>query len=293
MNISHVLRGDEWIQSTPKHIMLYRGFGWPMPRFAHLPLIINIDGTKLSKRQDDIHVEHLKEIGYTPEGILSYITTIGGGFDRDTTTMILPELVKYFDIARVKRYHSRLDSLQQGSVNRAHLARMMKTRHMELVSTLRGLLKQQYGQRLGSDAQQHAVLSDDFLSRVLLWSITEDRINTVYDLLQPSFAFLWWEAPAKQSLEWLKSQHQHVFHVLTKCSSHLKNVRAFEKTELQSVLRELAVASGMTMGAYMHLIRAVLSGLKEGPPVAEMMSVMGRDNTLMRIEKTMQLLQCK
>ncbi|KAK7484429.1 hypothetical protein BaRGS_00024314 [Batillaria attramentaria] len=284
MGISHVLRGDEWIHSTPKHLLLYKAFGWSAPRFAHLPLIVNQDGTKLSKRQGDIHIEHFRDQGYLPEAVVSYVTTIGGGFKCNTASLTLDQLVQHFDIERVKSYHSRLDPLFLEEANRAHLMRLMKTRHAELVASLRSLF--------GSADQQQEILTDKYLSRVLHWSLTEDRISKLTDLVQPKFAFLW-ETPQRDQIQMLRSTHTSLTELLTDCTKKLQNVGDFEKDGLAPVLREHAKASGLKTSVYMHLMREVLSGLKEGPPVAEMMSVMGKDNTLRRIHHTIHLLQSR
>lgn len=80
MGISHVLRGTEWLVSTPKHLLLYKAFGWGPPHFAHLPLLLNKDGSKLSKRQGDIFVARFAQEGYLPEALLDTITNCGSGF---------------------------------------------------------------------------------------------------------------------------------------------------------------------------------------------------------------------
>jgi glutamyl-tRNA synthetase len=80
MSISHVLRGSEWLVSTSKHLLLYQALGWQPPRFAHLPLLLNRDGSKLSKRQGDIFLEHFAATGFLPEALLDIITNCGSGF---------------------------------------------------------------------------------------------------------------------------------------------------------------------------------------------------------------------
>lgn len=80
MGISHVLRGSEWLVSTSKHLMLYQALGWPPPRFAHLPLLLNRDGSKLSKRQGDIFLESFAAAGFLPDALLDIITNCGSGF---------------------------------------------------------------------------------------------------------------------------------------------------------------------------------------------------------------------
>lgn len=80
MGISHVLRGSEWLVSTSKHLLLYRALGWPPPHFAHLPLLLNRDGSKLSKRQGDIFLESFAAAGFLPDALLDIITNCGSGF---------------------------------------------------------------------------------------------------------------------------------------------------------------------------------------------------------------------
>lgn len=80
MKISHVLRGTEWLTSTAKHVMMYSAFGWQPPIFAHLPLLLNTDGSKLSKRQSDLFIQNLSQSGYLPEALLDIVTNCGSGF---------------------------------------------------------------------------------------------------------------------------------------------------------------------------------------------------------------------
>ncbi|MPC24261.1 putative glutamate--tRNA ligase, mitochondrial [Portunus trituberculatus] len=96
MGITHVLRGVEWQVSTPKHLQLYRAFGWNPPVIGHLPLILNRDGSKLSKRQGDVHIEHYRAQGYAAEAVLNFVTDIGGGFEgRDSRQLLsVEELIK-------------------------------------------------------------------------------------------------------------------------------------------------------------------------------------------------------
>lgn len=83
MKITHVLRGVEWQSSTIKHLLIYRAFGWTPPKYAHLPLIMNADGTKLSKRQGDIQIENYRVTGVQPRALINYIRLAGGGFEKE------------------------------------------------------------------------------------------------------------------------------------------------------------------------------------------------------------------
>ncbi|GFS19300.1 glutamate--tRNA ligase, partial [Elysia marginata] len=84
----------EWLSSTPKHILLYKALGWSPPVFGHLPLIVNHDGTKLSKRQGDVNIQHYQDKGYFSQAVVNYITSIGGGFHQDTLGKTLEEMIQ-------------------------------------------------------------------------------------------------------------------------------------------------------------------------------------------------------
>ncbi len=103
MKISHVIRGEEWLSSVPKHIFLYESFGWEPPRFAHLPLLLNSDRSKLSKRQGDVAVESYLETGYLPEALLNFIALLGWHGPDDREIYTLEELEQVFSLERINK----------------------------------------------------------------------------------------------------------------------------------------------------------------------------------------------
>ena len=113
MQITHVLRGAEWVQSTAKHLLLYQAFGWQPPRFAHLPLIMNNDGKKLSKRHDHLRVSSLRAAGYSPETLLTFLCSIGGGIlpreNREFGVHSLSSLVHAFDLDQLSKSQGNLN----------------------------------------------------------------------------------------------------------------------------------------------------------------------------------------
>ena len=118
MRVTHVLRGQEWLLSTPKHIALFEAFGWKNPQYGHLPLICNSDGTKISKRQNDIHVLSYRDRGYFPETILVYLSSIGGGLTSNvqesesffqSSKSVLPTLIDLFDETRISNKSVKLN----------------------------------------------------------------------------------------------------------------------------------------------------------------------------------------
>lgn len=101
MEISHVIRGEEWLLSVPKHLQLYKAFGWEAPKMAHLSLLLNADKTKLSKRQGDVAVEDYIGKGFLPEALLNFVATLGWSPEQDREFFTLEEMVERFDISRI------------------------------------------------------------------------------------------------------------------------------------------------------------------------------------------------
>ena len=168
MKISHVLRGHEWIVSTPKHLMLYEAFGWTPPQFAHLPLILNKDGTKLSKRQNGIRIDYYRDEGYYPETLVNYLLTIGGGFGLRTEDKIerLDELVKTFDVTKLKvKVGTKIDLERLPVFNRISIHWYLDNGFEDkLVEELKQLLITTFGSSEGID------LRDNYLKFLLNWS---------------------------------------------------------------------------------------------------------------------------
>lgn len=190
MEISHVLRGIEWQISTPKHLMMYRAFGWTPPHFGHLPLIMNADGSKLSKRQNDIKLEYYRIRGYFPRALLNYITQAGGGFKREPFEKMacydMKKLTEKFDIARVNSNSSRLNPELLNELNQLEMAKKLEDPNecKTLIQSVRDLIKAKYP--LSADQLD---LDDDHIFSVLKWSIK--RIHTINELTEEGLSFLW------------------------------------------------------------------------------------------------------
>lgn len=190
MKISHVLRGVEWQISTPKHLMMYRAFGWTPPQFGHLPLIMNCDGSKLSKRQNDIKLEYYRNRGVFSQALVNYVTQAGGGFERDPSEKIMcldmQQLTKKFSVDRINSNSSRLNPDLLDDLNRLELVNQIENPKQckLLIETLRRLVQEKYP--LSADQLD---LDDDHILNVLKWG--SKRVHSVNELAEEKLAFLW------------------------------------------------------------------------------------------------------
>ncbi|CAG2115372.1 unnamed protein product, partial [Medioppia subpectinata] len=186
MKISHVLRGCEWQVSTPKHIMLYEAFGWTPPVFAHLPLILNKDGSKLSKRQNDIRIDYYRDNGYYPETILNYLTTIGAGFPHRTENRIdkLQDFVNTFDLSKVSVNNGKIETDKLRVYNREAIYWYFDNGfENKLIEEFKCLLKDRF------KSSDDLNLDNNYLKFLISWS--KERVYTLKDLLSEEFLYLW------------------------------------------------------------------------------------------------------
>jgi hypothetical protein len=133
MRISHVIRGDEWLTSTPKHVLLYRQFGWSVPQFAHLPLLLKPDGTKLSKRHADSSLEYYISRGYLPEAVVNFVALLGWNPGTTQEVFSLDQLVEAFSLERIQKAGAVVSLPKLDWFNQQHLQRMATTRIDELL----------------------------------------------------------------------------------------------------------------------------------------------------------------
>ncbi|XP_020040043.2 nondiscriminating glutamyl-tRNA synthetase EARS2, mitochondrial isoform X1 [Castor canadensis] len=283
MGISHVLRGSEWLVSTSKHLLLYKALGWQPPHFAHLPLLLNRDGSKLSKRQGDIFLEHFVAAGFLPDALLDIITNCGSGFAENQMGRTLPELVTQFDLTRITCHSALLDLEKLPEFNRLHLCRMVnsETQRRQLVGRLQALVEEAFGSQL----QDRHVLHPAYLERIIL--LRQGHICRLQDLVSPAYSYLWTRpavdrAQLDATSEKVDVIAKHVLGLLERSGMSLT------QEVLNGELKKLSEGlEGIKHSNVMRLLRVALSGQPQGPPVAEMMVSLGPQEVRERIQKAL------
>nr|XP_029716623.1 probable glutamate--tRNA ligase, mitochondrial [Aedes albopictus] len=278
MRITHVLRGVEWQISTPKHIQMFHAFGWKPPQYAHLPLVMNPNGSKLSKRQGDVQLDHYRRIGIFPQALLNFITQSGGGFDRELVDVIGPQmhdLIKHFDLKKINAHSSRLNPDLLKQCNREEIQYQLRHSEEKAAGLVKEVIRMVKAEFAG-DNVKGLDLDEKHVREVLEWSVT--RIDTLQDLVKGKLSFLW--VLPKSSKD--KTIDSDVLKVLAQNLASEEET-AFTKAELSIFLKAFAERNHLVFEQLMKSLRSCLSGLKEGPGVAEMMEILGRDKTIERI----------
>jgi glutamyl-tRNA synthetase len=255
-------------------VLLYDYFGWPKPVFAHLPLLLNPDRTKLSKRQGDVAVEDYQKKGYLPDALVNFIALLGWNPGDEREIFTLEELTREFSLERVGKSGAVFNMDKLNSVNKQYLR--TKT-DQELVSVVRPILEES-GIR---------GFSDDYLGQVI--RLTKERVTTVCDFKETGDFFF--ADPARYDEEalkknWKAESPKYVAAVL----DALRSLETFSAATIEAVVRRTAEQLGVGPGKLIHPVRLATTGKSTGPGLFELMEVLGKGTCVRRLERALQTL---
>jgi glutamyl-tRNA synthetase len=274
MGITHVIRGEEWLSSTPKHVLLYQDFGWEPPVFAHLPLLLNPDKTKLSKRQGDVAVEEYRKKGFLPDALVNFVALLGWNPGDEREVFTLEDLVKEFSLERVGK---------SGAVFNLEKLNWMNTQHLrarsdaEIAAMVRPVLEE--GGITG--------VEEGYLRSVI--GLMKERITLPADYL--SFGLYFFRDPATYDEQsrvknWRPESAGHVSALVTALAA----LPAFTEGPIEEAVRAAAATLGVGAGKLIHPLRLALTGLPIGPGLFELMALLGKETCLRRLRRAMEVL---
>ncbi len=275
MEITHVIRGQEYLSSTPKYNLLYESLGWQIPEYIHLPLIIKEDGSKLSKRKGDPSFEDLVNMGYLPAAIVNYVALLGWnpGDDREFFTM--PDLIQAFDMDRINKSSAAFSLAKLTWLNGEHI---------------RALEFQEFHEKaLAYYPEGIRYLDLEKVSRLI--QIRTEKLTDI-----PGMVSFLAEIPA-YGLELFenqksKSSFNSSLKVLSDAVPLLQALPTWNNENLFAVLKEYAQSAGMKVGTVMWPLRTALSGLPATPGGAtELADLLGKQESLRRLEAGLSKLQ--
>ncbi|KAG2206869.1 hypothetical protein INT47_007626 [Mucor saturninus] len=284
MEVTHVLRGEEWLSSTPKHILLYKALGWKPPLFAHLPLLLNPDGSKLSKRSGDVHVEQYIAKGYLPEAIDNFVALLGWNPNTSDSVFTVEELIEQFDIKDINHSGAVVDHQKLDWINKHHILKRAETPEglNSLVDILKPFVNKSYHQLEGT--QQAYRLSNEYLAQVI--DTIKERIRNISDI--PSLCSYYFENPDYASADALALKKKLKKPALDLISNDefkekLSTIEPFEATTIKPWLYALSETNGLNPNHVMMALRYKVTGSRVGAGVAETIQVLGRETVMERL----------
>lgn len=274
MEVTDVIRGEEWLPSTPKHILLYQAFGWTPPHYAHLPLLVNRERKKLSKRQGDVAVDDYIKKGYLKDAILNFIALLGWNPKTAEEVFSLAELVKRFNLNQVHKAPAVFDLEKLDWINGKYIRSLP-------VSQVRDLSEQYLCSLPGYDNSR---ANTRFVENAI--ALEQPRIKKLSDLPEAIGFFFSPKLeynPAR--LIWRKSDRTKTEAALEIALKQLAAMPSddFNKAKLETTMLAFAKGRGIDNGTMFWPMRYCLSGKEKSPSPFEIMSVLGKERTLQRL----------
>ncbi len=279
MEISHVIRGEEWISSTPRHVVLYDRMGYVPPKFAHLPMILGPDRAKLGKRHGAVAITEFRDEGYLAETMVNFLALLGWSLDDKTELMTRGELIESFSLDRVSK---------TGAIfNREKLSWMNGV-------YLRGLGPDDFRERalpfLKDALPSNVPLPADRVARVM--PLVQERVKLLSEV--PAMTRFFFVEDIDYETEGLIGKGMDVpmtRRALTEARRHLAEIRDFDVLPLEEMLRPLAAELEMKAGQLFSPLRQAVTGEKATPPLFDTMAILGRETCLARIDQALAKLE--
>lgn len=275
MEISHVLRAEEWVSSTPRHVLLYNALGWNPPSFAHLPMILGPDKSKLSKRHGATAVTEFQEHGYLPQAMLNFMALLGWSLDDKTEIFSQAELIQHFSIERISKTSAIFNHDKLYWMNGLYLRELQNT---ELTKQIVPVLEKD----LPSTVQRP--ISKEYVEKIA--PLIQERINTINEAVTyADFFFTDNELDYDPSLLIGKKMTAEITQKALKAAyEKLSTIDKFDHDSLEANLRQLAEDLEIKTGQLLSPLRVASTGKTAAPPLFETMAVLGKTKCLKRIE---------
>lgn len=273
MGMTHVIRGDDHISNTPRQIQLYQAFGWEIPRFGHIPMILGPDKAKLSKRHGATSVTVYRDEGFLAEAMVNYLARLGWSHG-DQEVFSLEELIAYFSIDKVQKTAAVFDRTKLEWLNGVYMRERLAPE--ELAKRMRP-----FWERAGYDLSQY---QDADLVRIVV-SLRE-RVKTLVQMAEDSAFYFAVQPMLPEAREKLTPEGLALLSELQQC---LERVTDWDHASLEQVFKGLAEEKGIKLGVLMQPARVALTGKTTSPSTYDMLEILGRQRSLERFRLTLNL----
>jgi glutamyl-tRNA synthetase len=272
MGITHIIRGDEWVASVPKHLLIYGAFGWDVPPMAHVPSVLGPDGKKLSKRHGSTAVSQFREDGYLPEALINYLALVGWSPGTEDEVFSMDDLIRVWKIEQVQSAGGKWDKERLDFFNGVWIRKLSVD---ELVRRLEPFVPAEWDRatltRIAPHIQERMKTLKDAKDQIRF--LFTDDIGYERNLLIPK-----------------KSDRTSTVEALARARAVLGELEPFTGDVIKPALESLAEQLGWSRGDLNKAIRMAITGQQVGPPLYESLEVLGKAKSLQRIERAQELL---
>jgi len=280
MAISHILRAEEWLSSTPRHVLLYKALNWQPPQFAHLPMILGPDRAKLSKRHGTTNINEYRRQGYLPDAMINFLSLLGWSLDDRTELLSREELIEHFSLERINKAAAIFNPEKLAWMNGVYLRKLSVGEFVEQAIPF-----------LDKDLPETVSrpLEKTYVTEVL--SLIQERAKTLAEVSQLADFFFLDELQYDTGLLLSgKLEAESVAETIKIASQKIESVAAWDATTLEGILRPLATELKLRTGEFFGLLRIATTGRTAAPPLFQTMAVLGKERCLKRLDMALRLL---
>lgn len=274
MNITHVIRGEEWLTSTPKHVLLYKMFGWEAPTFVHLPNILNSERKKLSKRQGDVAVEDFKNKGYLPEALVNYIALVGWSPEDNKEIFSMDELIEAFSLERVSKSGGVFDTAKLNWVNSHYIKETDTDRLIDIAAPF--IIKEKLM------SKEEIENSREWLKMAM--DTVKDRLDYLAQF--PSEIKMFFSDKVdyveEEAKEFMKLEHMKELAEALRAKISAKD--EITPDFVSSMFKEIQKENGIKGKNLFMGTRVIITGQNHGPDIPMVLTLLGKEKVLSRID---------
>ena len=269
MRISHILRGEDLISATPRQLHIYETCGWPVPEFAHIPLILGPDRSKMSKRHGATAVTDYRDQGYLPEALVNFIALLGWSPGEDRELLTREEMIAEFDIAGIGKSGAVFDREKLDWMNGVYLRQMNDE---AFVAAAKPFIEKAFGEA-----------PTDYAAKALL--LEKERAKTLAEL--PALTEFFFREPEsydeKGQRKWFR--REGAAELLAAVREAISALDTFDEPSIEAAIRGVAERLGLQPGPVIHTTRLAVTGRTAGPGLFETMAVLGRERVVARLQR--------
>jgi glutamyl-tRNA synthetase len=270
MNITHVIRGEDHLSNTAKHIALFRAFGVEPPKYAHIPLILNLDGSKMSKRDTGASLSTYQEQGYAPEALVNYLALLGWSPKGNREKLPVEEITALFDLPQILRHNARFDLSKLNWLNGEYLREMGSDRFYEQCT--HALVQ------AGLDPGRYPV---EYVKAAL--DTCKGKIKLFSEL--PAYAGFYFKDDVTYDAESVQREFTPENRErVARLRTALASLEAFEHDAIGATFGSVAKELGVKAGVLVHPTRVACCGAPAGPSLYHLLAILGKERSLQRLD---------
>jgi glutamyl-tRNA synthetase len=280
MEISHVLRAQEWLSSTPLHIITYESFGWTPPEFCHLPMVMGSDGKKLGKRHGATGIDEFRRQGYLPDALINYVALLGASYEEGREVYTIEELAERFSLDKLNKAPAVFDYKKLEWFNAQYIRAKSNEKLAELALPFAAGL---FGSAAPDEAQERVF--------VAAMGLIKERVSFLTEIAG-KIAYLFSEPPLPEASEFFpkKAAREQTVELLALGKTLVATLAALPDVEAEVFIKAEAERAGVKLGDLMMPLRVAITGTRVSPPLFGSIRLLGAERALARVEKALALL---